>query len=75
MIDFAARLQGTRVHASVMVRSFSNIRYRGHPGTGTTWLRYAVCMRHVCVMVWIRSLQIPGTGTIPVPVLPDCGRL
>ena len=36
MIDFAARLQGTRVHASVMVRSFSNIRYRGHPGTGTT---------------------------------------
>ena len=52
---------------------FSNIRYRSHPGTGTTRLRYAVCRRHVGVMAW--SLQISGTGTIPVPVLPDCGRL
>eukprot|EP01050_Picozoa_sp_SAG11_P062275 SAG11_NODE_41867_length_188_cov_31.674157_1_plen_54_part_01 len=32
------------------------------------------CMRHVCVMVGSEHLQIPGTGTIPVPVLPECGR-
>eukprot|EP01043_Picozoa_sp_COSAG02_P126348 COSAG02_NODE_63596_length_263_cov_0.341463_1_plen_59_part_10 len=32
------------------------------------------CMRHVCVMVGSEHLQISGTGTIPVSVLPECGR-